>query len=236
MIKPTQSATELDQAFSTSWLSTLAPATRATILRNGRTIRISAKGHAVRRGDAPNGFYGVLAGMLAACTVLRDGRQMVFGLLEPGDWFGEGSSMDGLPRSHDILVLRDAQLLHIAPPVLEELMHDANFVRAVGVLQAARVRTIFSFFEDAALQTTRVRMARRLLKLTQGDAATAPRLRRVVPVTHELLAMMLGLTRQTMALELKALAATGAISLNYGRVVIESESLLRAIGEGEDSA
>lgn len=41
--------------------------------------------------------------------------------------------------------------------------------------------------------------------------------------------MMLGLTRQTLALELKALAATGAISLTYGRVVIESEPALQAM-------
>ncbi|MDM0091546.1 MULTISPECIES: hypothetical protein [Comamonadaceae] len=41
--------------------------------------------------------------------------------------------------------------------------------------------------------------------------------------------MMLGLTRQTLALELKALAATGAISLPYGRVVIESEPALLAM-------
>ena len=43
--------------------------------------------------------------------------------------------------------------------------------------------------------------------------------------------MMLGITRQTLALELKAIADTGALSLAYRRIVIESEDTLRGISE-----
>lgn len=224
-----KSAEELERTFNEPWLESLGPASRAALLTEGRQISVAARSFVVRRGEPPNGFYGVIDGMLTASTLLEDGRQMIFGLLESGDWFGEGSSIDGLPRSHDIAVLRDAQLLHVPPPVLERLMHDARFARAMAVLQSARTRTMYSFFEDAALQTTRVRIARRLLKLTHGDAPLAPRTRRVVPVTQEMLSMMLGVTRQTLALELKALAATGAISLTYGRIVIASEASLQAI-------
>ena len=43
--------------------------------------------------------------------------------------------------------------------------------------------------------------------------------------------MMLGVTRQTLSLEIKALAASGAVSLSYGRIVIESEQALNKFGE-----
>lgn len=227
-----KSVRELDRVFSEPWFDSLGAASRATLLGEGRQFLASARSFVIRRGDAPNGFYGVIDGALTASTVLEDGKQMIFGLLESGDWFGEASSIDGLARSHDIVVLRDAQLLHIAPPVFERLMADAHFARAMATLQSARTRTMYSFFEDAALQTTRVRIARRLLKLTHGDAPMAPRSRRIVPVTQEMLSMMLGITRQTLAIELKALAATGAISLTYGRVVIESEAALQDIQQG----
>jgi CRP-like cAMP-binding protein len=111
-------------------------------------------------------------------------------------------------------------------------MEDARFARAMAVLQAGRTRAMFNFFEDAAVRSTRSRVARRLLWLARGDASVLPRDRHVISVTHETLAMMLGLTRQTLSLELKALAATGVLSLSYGRIVIESEQALRAIGEG----
>lgn len=224
-----KSVRELERIFNEPWFDSLGASARATLLSEGRQISASARSFVIRRGDLPNGFYGVIDGTLTASSVLEDGRQMIFGLLESGDWFGEASSIDGLARSHDIVVLRSAQLLHIPPQLFERLMNDARFARAMAVLQSARTRTMYSFFEDAALQTTRVRIARRLLKLTHGDAPMAPRTRRVVPVTQEMLSMMLGLTRQTLALELKALAATGAISLTYGRVVIESEPTLQAM-------
>lgn len=223
---------DLEHVFGDQWFASFEPASRSALLRESRQITVVARDFVIRKGDTPNGFYGVIDGVLAASSLLEDGRQMIFGLLEAGDWFGEASSIDGLPRSNDILVLHDAQLLHVAPPVFERLIRgDALFARAMAILQAARTRTMYGFFEDAALQTTRVRVARRLLKLVRGDAPTMPRSRRVVPVTHETLSMMLGLTRQTLSLELKALAATGAVSLSYGRILIESETKLHEVSQ-----
>lgn len=227
----TKSFKELERIFKDPWFDSLDPESRVILLGEGDQISVSARDFVIRKGDMPNGFYGVIEGVLAASAVIEDGQQTIFGLLEPGDWFGEASSIDGLPRSNDIHALKSAQLLHIGPPVFECLMRSAAFARAMAVLQSARTRTMYSFFEDTALQTTRVRVARRLLKLAQGDAPTVPRSHRVVHVTHETLSMMLGLTRQTLSLELKALAAAGAISLSYGRIVIESEPILRTLSK-----
>ncbi|MDM0042798.1 Crp/Fnr family transcriptional regulator [Variovorax sp. J22G21] len=216
---------------SDDWFKSLGSVTQEMLLTRGRPLRVRGREFAVRKGDPANGFYGVVSGVLAASSVLEDGREMIFGLLEPGDWFGEASSLDGLPRTHDIQALRNSELLHIAPPVFEELMKDAGFARSIAVLQTGRTRTMFSFFEDAALRTTRARIARRLLQLARGDATALPRTRRVIPITHETFALMLGLTRQTLSLELKAIAATGALSLSYGRVVIESVETLKVLSE-----
>jgi hypothetical protein len=40
--------------------------------------------------------------------------------------------------------------------------------------------------------------------------------------------MMLGITRQTLSLELKAMAEKGAITLRYGRIEIRSKDLLES--------
>jgi CRP/FNR family cyclic AMP-dependent transcriptional regulator len=52
----------------------------------------------------------------------------------------------------------------------------------------------------------------------------------VLPVSQEALAMMLGITRQTLSKELKALVQGGAISLGYGRIAIESPAVLEGWG------
>lgn len=219
------------RVFGDEWFSSFDPATRQRLLTQGRAIHVRRGEFVVQRGDAANGLFGVVSGVLAASSLLHDGRQIIFGLLESGDWCGEASSLDGLPRTHDIHALQDSQLLHVAPRVFEEAMQDARFARAIAVLQTARIRAMFSFFEDAALRSTRARIARRLLRLARGDARAYPRDRTVIPLTHETLSMMLGVTRQTLSLELKALAASGALSLSYGRIVIEAKQILAALGE-----
>lgn len=216
------SHTELQRIFSNPWFGALQETSREVLLTKSRSSTVSSGSFLVRKGEPATGFFGIVTGVLAACSVLEDGRQMIFGLLEPGDWCGEASSIDGLPRTHDLRALSHAEVLHITQLQFDQLMHDAQFARAIAVLQTARIRTMFSFFEDAALRSTRARVARRLLRLASGDATPVPKSRSIIPVTHETLAMMLGITRQTLALELKALAAEGAIALSYGRITITS--------------
>jgi len=52
----------------------------------------------------------------------------------------------------------------------------------------------------------------------------------VVPVSQEALAMMLGLSRQTLSKELQGLVQAGAVVLGYGRIEIASAALLQRFG------
>jgi CRP/FNR family transcriptional regulator, cyclic AMP receptor protein len=66
--------------------------------------------------------------------------------------------------------------------------------------------------------------------LARGDATQARAARPVLPVSQEALAMMLGITRQTLSKELKALVADGAIRLGYRSIEIASAARLEAWG------
>jgi CRP-like cAMP-binding protein len=76
--------------------------------------------------------------------------------------------------------------------------------------------------EDAMLRSTRTRIARRLLSLARGDTTMAADARARVSVSQEALAMMLGITRQTLSKELKELVHGGVLTLGYGRIDILS--------------
>jgi CRP/FNR family transcriptional regulator, cyclic AMP receptor protein len=65
--------------------------------------------------------------------------------------------------------------------------------------------------------------------LARGDATQAPDVRPVVPVSQESLAMMLGVTRQTLSKELRVLAAAGAIASRYGHIEIVSITALERL-------
>jgi CRP-like cAMP-binding protein len=164
----------------------------------------------------------------------EDGKEAILVVLEAGNWFGEISLIDQQPRTHDATAVGEAEVLALPRAAFDELMkrHHA-FSLAICRMLAARTRSLYGMVEDATLRSTRARVARRLLLLAHGDATQAADTRPVVPVSQEALAMMLGITRQTLSKELKALADQGVVSMGYGRIDIESPALLEKLGSSQ---
>ena len=211
------------------WFGTLDKAERLAMLANAQTFRLRGGEYAFRKGDTSNGLFGLVRGLLKVSTLRCDGREGILAVLEAGNWFGEASVIDGQPRTHDVTAVGPAELLHIGQSAFDKLMHGTGFSRAIATLQARHTRVIYAMLEDATLYSTRARIARRILRLARGDITMAETDRRVIKISQDWLAMMLGVTRQTLAIELKAMAAYGAISLGYGKITIESMEKLRAM-------
>ena len=81
-------------------------------------------------------------------------------------------------------------------------------------------------FEDATLFSTQARVARRLLLLSRGDATLSAERRRTVKVSQATLAMMLGITRQTLSTELQVMVESGTIALGYRTIELRSHAAL----------
>jgi len=216
------------------WFALLPPAERKALLSGCERVHLAAGEMLFRQGDAvPAGqgaFYGVLRGAMKASSLRPDGKEAILVVLEAGNWFGENSLIDGLPRTHDATAVGEAELLALPRPAFDRMMKRPAFAHAVCRLLAGRVRSLYGMVEDATLRSTRARVARRLLLLARGDATQAREPRPVVPVSQESLAMMLGVSRQTLSKELQALAREGAIELGYGRIAIASVRALERSG------
>lgn len=212
------------------WFASLPPRNRQALLAFGERLPVRAGEMLYRQGDAPGGFFGVLSGSFKVSSLREDGKEGILAVMEAGNWFGETSLLDGLPRPHDVTALAPAEVLVVGLSAFEALMGSPAFARAISVLLSARVRLLYGLVEDAMLRSISARVARRLLALARGDATMARDSRPVLPVSQEALAMMLGVTRQTLSRELKALARDGVIALGYGRIDIVSLAALEAKG------
>lgn len=215
------------------WFGGMPVSEQRALLGAAVLLRLNPGEMLFRQGDevsgGSGGFYGLLGGTLKASTLREDGREAILALLEAGNWFGEISLIDGLPRTHDATALAPAEVLAVPGRAFQALMKRNAFARSVSLLLATRVRSLYGMVEDATLRSTRARVARRLLLLARGDASPAGDARPVLPVSQEALAMMLGITRQTLSKELKVLVARGAIALGYGRIEIASVARLEAL-------
>lgn len=201
------------------WFASLAPAVRAQMVGQAELGRLRHGEMLFRQGDAASGFYGLVSGTLKMSTLREDGKEAILAVIEAGIWFGEISLIDGQPRTHDATAFGNVEVLLLPRPVFDVLMERADFARAVAALLAGRIRLLYGIVEDATLRSPRARVARRLLLLACGGTALSPRVRARVPVSQEALAMMLGVSRQTLSKELRLLAHEGIIKLGYGSVV-----------------
>ena len=211
------------------WYASLAPALQRALRSAGERVNLADGEMLFRQGDPPGPYFALLAGALKVSSLREDGAEAILVVIEPGNWFGEISLLDGAPRTHDATALGGpAMLLAVPPPAFARLMRRQDFAAAMAGLLARRVRALYGMVEDATLRGPTQRVARRLALLARGDATQAAGARDGLPVTREALAMMLGMSRQTLHVALKALADEDIVRLGYGRVrIVDMAALLR---------
>ena len=216
------------------WFAALPVRERRTLLGASEMLKLQPGEMLFRQGDpVPAGqgaLFGLVRGRFKVSSLREDGKEAILAVLEAGNWFGEISLIDEKPRTHDATAMGAAEVLVLPRRTFDELMQTRAFSQAICRMLAARTRSLYGMVEDATLRSTRARVARRLLLLARGDATQAPGARAVVPVSQEALAMMLGLTRQTLSKELRILSDCGGVTLGYGRIEIVSASALEKLG------
>jgi len=216
------------------WFGSLPLSVRISMLEACSRLRLGPGEMLFRQGDevAPGtgALYCLVRGRLKVSSLREDGKEAVLSVLEAGNWFGEIGLIDQQPRPHYGTALGPIELLSLPRSAFDALMKESAFSEAMCRLLAARLRLVYGLVEDATLRSTSARVARRLLLLARTEAAASAGSPVVLTVSQEGLSMMLGISRQTLSKELKALSMHGAINLGYGRIKIESIALLEQLG------
>lgn len=91
-----------------------------------------------RQGEIGTGFFIVVDG---AVRVVRDGEELA--VLRPGEFFGELSVLDGLPRVAQVVATEPTRCLALASWDFEQAMLDSPTL-ALAIIRglAARVRSV----------------------------------------------------------------------------------------------
>jgi CRP/FNR family transcriptional regulator, cyclic AMP receptor protein len=225
------SASVVEKLSSSAWFSSLPPAEQGSVAADSTLVCVDADQLLCRRGDRPDGFYGIVEGRLKASNVRSDGKEAILSILEPGNWFGQMSAITGWPYAHDVIALEPAQIARLPLAAFHSRMQGAAFAKSMAELLAQHTGLLYQMLAEATLYSTRARIARRLMHLARGDATLAADNRSNIQVSQDTLAMMLGISRQTLSLELKEMASKGALALRYGHVEIVSMDVLKSFDE-----
>ncbi|CAJ0786272.1 Cyclic AMP receptor protein [Ralstonia condita] len=215
---------------SNAWFQSLPLQAAQALLECAVPVPVAAGAFLFHQGDSMDGgshaFFGVASGVLKLSIFNAEGDEAILALVEPGNWFGGVSTLDQQPRGHCAIALEDAEVLGVSVEQFEALMRDAAFAGAIARLVATRLRLAYGSLASAALHATRARVARRIAMLAHGDVSQSSEGRTTISTSQDALAMMLGISRQTLSKELQALVRLGAIRLRYGHIEIEDMAAL----------
>jgi len=226
---------QLQQALrSDAWFDGAPAVLQDMLLTRGRLIELAHGERLFGRGDEAEGLCCVTAGALRVGSLQADGTESLLAYVVPYQWFGEISLIDGQPRTHDALADGETTVLVVAHAVLQDWLHahPAHW-QHVAQLACMKLRLLFTVLEDIAHLPIEARLAKRLWMVAHGYGARSGEPRRQIRLPQEQLALMMGVTRQSVNKALRALEARGWLSLRYGAIELLDLDALR--GRADDS-
>lgn len=212
------------------------PADFAQALLHMAKVRTLQTGEALFLRDGPPcGLYAVVSGAIRISGQSGrgdDAREALLVVLPPPQWFGEITVFDGATRTHHAHAAEPTTLLQVPQAeLLAWLNEHPQHWRNLAVLMADKLRLAFLTMEEQTVLSAPLRLARRLVGMAEGYGVQTGRggTRRVLAVTQQELALMIGVSRQTTNQILKELEAQGIVAVQRGGVEILDLPELRAL-------
>lgn len=212
-----------------NWFAALPEPVRAALAERSQTVDIDSNTSIYRQGDPAKAVYQVLSGRVRMRAISRDGRELLYQHMEPGDCFGELGLVDGEPCHHAADAASPTTLLKLDRDDFLELRKIYPEIdQQLLQLLAQRIRVIYHIFEGALLLDVPRRLAGRLLDASRSGSSTTEFTE--LSSSHEDLAKMIGSSRQSVSLILKEWERKGWLQQAYGRIRLlrpeDLESLL----------
>ena len=198
-------------------------------------MKVVATGSAKRReliyqpGDPADAVYWIKTGRVKINKLTEDGREIIIGMYQAGDVFGEMAFVEDRPREYFAEALDDVTFLSIKRHNLFSLAkRKPGIIYRVARLIGERRREVEATMESFLYKGVRERLAGQLLKLSReyGIEDTRGKLLRI-KITHKDLASLIGSSRETVSLTLGDLKRVGLIDVNNDRkIIIKDEKTL----------
>ena len=209
----------------------------------GRTLESTPRrfGHGeviTRQGDPVSALSLVASGVVRLSAVTRAGREIVVGLLGPGQVFGEAALLPDGAQLGSLVEARavgSATIIEIPAATLRTVI-EGNPAMGEELLRlvAARLYRTSAALEEALVQDVPARVSRRLrqLALDHGDRHAGGSIRLRVPLTQDELARMVGASREAVNRSLGALASRGLVRTERRTFVIPDVDALERTESG----
>jgi CRP/FNR family cyclic AMP-dependent transcriptional regulator len=189
-------------------------------------VRDYAKNSVIVSGTGPGDtLYIVGSGKVKSMLIAEDGREVILSMLGAGEFFGEMALFDDDPGTTTVIATEPSQLLLLRRDDLYRQVMEMPGV-AIGLLRSLSRRLKEADHKIGGLILLDVpgRVSHLLLQL----AAPHDGQRIVKPPTHQVMAQMVGSSRETVSRVLSDFASNGIITTVKGAIILENREALEA--------
>ena len=229
------SAQELD---SIPWLRLLLPHERDRAVGAIQVTQATPGEHVCVLGRQVTYWFGLIDGLLKMSAENAQGVSMTFAGLPPGGWFGEGTAIKREPYRYNVQALRKSVVAGLHIDTFHWLLdHSLGFNRYIMSQLNERLGQFIGAREIDRLSSPDLRVARSLAALFNPVLYPYPGDSRLLRITQQELAYLVGLSRQRVNEALATLEAAGAIQVEYGGLrVLDLEALRSEVFQSRKSA
>jgi CRP-like cAMP-binding protein len=194
----------------------------------GKTILEFRKDDIVfAQGEAANTVFYIQKGRVKVVVISEQGKEAVVGILEPGQFFGEGCMNGHSLRIATTTAIEECLITVITKAAMLAALHDQpKFSELFVAYLLTRNSRIEEDLIDQLFNSSEKRLARLLLLLANFGKEDSPQL--ISPnISQETLAEMIGTTRSRVSFFMNKFRKLGFITYN-GKIEVNS-SLLNAV-------
>lgn len=205
----------LFEGFSARELDALVPA--------ARSHRLDAREEIFHKGDAGSQIYIVVEGRLKALTTSAEGDEVVFGVMGPGEVFGEVALLSESARTATVRALENCELLVLDRRDFLAFLkkHPDVAVRMLSVL-IERLKSASEFVEDVQFLNLPVRLAKKFMNLADryGVEEADGSLKIDLKLSQEEWGDLVGATRESINKQMRSWGSEGLIRVDAGMVTL----------------
>jgi CRP/FNR family transcriptional regulator, cyclic AMP receptor protein len=194
----------------------------ATIGEGRKILAVTKKQTIFTQGDVADAVFYIQTGKVRLTVVSKTGKEATIGILNEGDFFGEGALAGQMVRMGSASAMNDCQLLRVNKKAMMAALHREHAFSDmfVAYLLARNIRYEEELV-DQLFNSSEKRLARVLLLLAHFGKEGVPE--SVIPkISQETLAEMVGTTRSRVSFFMNRFRKLGFIHYNGGLQVHSS--------------
>ena len=190
----------------------------------------------VFKKDEPSPALGFLIeGRLQAVDFTVDGREVGLYFVEPGDYFGELSIIDGERMSEFVIAVARSRVAFLPRDTARTLMFSMpQIAERVTTRLARRLRGVSTQRRLLGLASPFQRLCAQLLQLLETSGGGTITI--TSPPTHQEIAIMINASRETVTRAFQLLQSQRILRRDGNSLRVEDPGQLRAIAEGRREA